>query len=132
MYFGRETHCERLTDSYLSSPNLKVFMISAPFFLIMSFPVQASLTPCSSQSWTSPFLIALLFFATDFARRVIYSCLSGHTLQDCSPSLSDTREFTAVSPSREGVVISLGHSNYAVKEAAAKAHPCFQTRRQPL
>lgn len=54
-------------DLCLISPTLKVFLISTAFFLMMSFPVWASLTFCSSWSWTSPFLVTSLSFAKDFA-----------------------------------------------------------------
>lgn len=64
-------------------------------------------------------------------KSAIFLFIWTHPPSDCCLSLSDTQEFTAVTPSREGV-ISLGHSNHTGKVALVKGCPCFQTRRQPL
>lgn len=133
MYFGKETYCERVTDLCFISPTLKVFLISASFFLIMSFPVQASLTPlflsvlgkslsgcsfvlCKSSCLKSPIFLLIWILPPS----------------DCSLFLSDTQKFTVVTPSHEDVVMSLGHSNHTVKIVPVKAHASFETRRQHL
>lgn len=59
--------------------------------------------------------------------------LSGNTFHLTAPFFSLISEsFTAVVPSCEGRLISLGVSNHTVKVALVKVCPCFQTRKQPL